>query len=86
VDYFVRGVPDGGAVAARGLWSEAGEAVALLRFSADGSLVRAELIAPPSREMDAVASALRFRAPDEVLAVYAEERGIRIERFEVKAG
>ena len=86
VDYFVRGVPDGGAVAARGLWSEDGEAVALLRFAADGSLVRAELIAPPSREMDAVASAVRFRAPDEVLAVYAEERGIRIERFEVKAG
>ena len=22
VDYFVRGVPDGGAIAARGLWSE----------------------------------------------------------------
>jgi hypothetical protein len=36
--------------------------------------------------MDAVASAVRFRAPDEVLAVYAEERGIRIERFEVKPG
>jgi hypothetical protein len=85
VDYFVRGLPDGGAIAARGLWSEQGEAVALLRFMADGSLVGAELIAPPSREMDAVASAVRFRAPDEVLAVYAEERGIRIERFEVKA-
>ena len=85
VDYFVRGVPDGGAVAAMGLWSEEGEAVALLRFGADGSLARADLIAPPSREMDAVASAVRFRAPDEVLAVYAEERGIRIDRFEVKA-
>ena len=60
--------------------------MALLRFAADGALVRAELIAPPSREMDAAASAVRFRAPDEVLAVYAEERGIRIERFEVKAG
>jgi hypothetical protein len=84
VDYFVRGLPDGGAIAARGLWSEAGEAVALLRFAADGSLVRAELIAPPSREMDAAASTVRFRAPDEVLAVYAEANGIRIERFEVK--
>jgi hypothetical protein len=84
VDYFVRGLPDGGALAARGLWSEAGEAVAMLRFAADGSLVRAELIAPPSREMDAVASAVRFRAPDEVLAVYADARGVRIERFEVK--
>ncbi len=84
VDYFVRGLPDGGALAARGLWSEDGEAVALLRFAADGLLVRAELIAPPSREMDATASAVRFRAPNEVLAAYADANGIRIERFEVK--
>jgi hypothetical protein len=34
--------------------------------------------------MDAAASAVRFRAPDEVLAVYADARGIRIERFEVR--
>jgi hypothetical protein len=85
VDYFVRGLPDGGAVAARGLWSDQGEAVALLRFSVDGALVTAELIAPPSREMDAAASAVRFRAPDEVLAVYTEAHGIRIDRFEVKS-
>jgi hypothetical protein len=85
VDYFVRGLPDGGAIAARGLWAEKGEAVALLRFAADGSLILAELIAPPSREMDAAASAVRFRAPDEVLAVYAGARGIRIERFEVRS-
>jgi hypothetical protein len=85
VDYFVRGLPDGGAVAARGLWSDQGEAVALLRFGADGGLITAELIAPPSREMDAAASAVRFRAPDEVLAVYTEAHGIRIDRFEVKS-
>ena len=84
VDYFVRGLPDGGAIAARGLWSETGEAVALLRFAADGALVSAELIAPPTHEMDAAASAVRFRAPDEVLAAYAGEHGIRIERFEVE--
>ena len=84
VDHFVQGLPDGGAVAARGLWSEEGEAVALLRFAADGSLVTARLIAPPTREMDAAASTVRLRAPSEVLAVYAEDRGIRIERFEVK--
>ena len=58
--------------------------MALLRFAADGSLVTAQLIAPPTREMDAAASTVRFRAPDEVLAVYADDRGIRIERFEVK--
>ncbi len=84
VDYFVRGLPDGGAIAARGLWSETGEAVALLRFTAGGALASAELIAPPTHEMDAAASTVRFRAPDEVLAVYADERGIRIERFEVE--
>jgi hypothetical protein len=84
VDYFVRGLPDGGAIAARGVWSEAGEAVALLRFDAGGALASAELIAPPTHEMDAAASTIRFRAPDEVLAVYADERGIRIERFEVE--
>lgn len=85
VDYFVKGLPDGGAIAARGLWSESGEAVALLRFEADGALVRADLIPPPTHEMDAAASAVRFRAPDEVLVAYANERGFRIERFEVKA-
>jgi len=84
VDYFVRGLPDGGAIAARGLWAETGEAVTLLRFTAGGALASAELIAPPTHEMDAAASTVRFRAPDEVLAVYADERGIRIERFEVE--
>jgi hypothetical protein len=86
VDYFARGTPDGGAIAARGLWSEDGEAVALLRFAADGSLVWADLIAAPTHEMDAAASAVRFRGPDEVLAVYADARGIRIERIEVRSG
>jgi hypothetical protein len=85
VDYFVRGLPDGGAIAARGLWSGSGEAVALLRFRANGSLATAELIAPPSREMDAAASSVRFRAPDEVLVAYTNAKAFRIERFEVEA-
>ena len=83
VDYFVRGLPDGGAIAARGLWSESGSAVALLRFAADGSAVVADVIAPPTQEMDAASSTVRFRAPDEVLVAYADERAFRIERFEV---
>jgi hypothetical protein len=83
VDYLVRGLPDGGAIAARGLWSEQGEAVALLRFTADGSIASASLIAAPSHELDAAASAVRFRTPDEVLAVYTSAHGIRFERFEV---
>jgi hypothetical protein len=84
VDYFVRGLPDGGAIAARGLWSESGSAVALLRFAADGSIVVADVIAPPTQEMDAASSTVRFRAPDEVLVAYGDERAFRIERFEVK--
>jgi hypothetical protein len=85
VDHLVRALPDGGAIAARGVWSEAGEAVMLLRFAADGSVLRSDLIEPPTREMDAAASAVRFRPPDEVLVAYANEEGFRIERFEVKA-
>ena len=85
VDYFVRGVPDGGAVAARGIWAEGREAVALLRFAADGSLTSASFIEAPSHDVDAAASAVRFRAPDEVLAIYTEAAGVRIDRFEVRS-
>jgi hypothetical protein len=84
VDHFVRGLPDGGAIAARGLWSESGSAVALLRFAADGSVVAADVIAAPTQEMDAASSTVRFRAPDEVLVVYGDDRELRIERFEVE--
>jgi hypothetical protein len=83
VDYFVNGTPDGGAIAARGLWSESGSAVALIRFAADGSIVVADVIAPPTQEMDAASSTVRFRAPDEVLVAYGDDRGFRIDRFEV---
>ncbi len=83
VDYFVVGLPDGGAVAARGLWAEGHEAVALLRFSAEGAVASATLLPPPSHEQEAAQSTVRFRAPDEVLEVVAEPSGIRIDRFEV---
>jgi hypothetical protein len=85
VDHFVQGLPDGGAIAARGLWSGSGEAVALLRFRADGTLATADLVPPPTREMDAAASGVRFRAPDEVLVAYTNGKAFRIERFEVRA-
>jgi hypothetical protein len=84
VDYFVRGLPDGGAIAARGLWSESGSAVALLRFDPDGSIEVADVIAPPTQEMDAASSTVRFLAPDEVLVAYGDDRAFTIERFEVK--
>ena len=83
VDHFVRALPDGGAIAARGVWAEGREAVALLRFAADGALAGASLIEAPSHEMDAAASAVRFRAPDEVLVFRSARDGVRIERYEV---
>lgn len=85
VDHFVRALPDGGAIAARGVWAEGREAVALLRFSADGALGGASLIGAPSHEMDAAASGVRFRAPDEVLVFRSGRDGVRIERYEVTA-
>jgi hypothetical protein len=83
VDHFVRALPDGGAVAARGVWTEGHEAVALLRFAADGRLVDASLIEAPSHEMDAAASSVRFRAPNEVLVFRTDLEGVRIDRYEV---
>jgi hypothetical protein len=83
MDHFVLALPDGGAIAAHGLWSEHGQGVAILRFEADGSLATASLIDPPSGEMDAAASGVRFRAPDEVLVLRSGRDGIRIERYEV---
>jgi hypothetical protein len=83
VDHLVRALPDGGAIAARGVWADGHEAVALLRFAPDGELVDASLIASASHEMDAAASSVRFRAPDEVLVFRAGSEGVRIDRYEV---
>jgi hypothetical protein len=84
VDHFVAALPDGGAIAARGVWGPSGrQALALLRFASDGSIEEASLVAPPSDEMDAPASAVRSRAPGEVLVFRTDARGIRIERYEV---
>jgi hypothetical protein len=85
VDHFVRALPDGGAIAAHGVWSDHRQGVALLRFRADGSLVTASLIEPPSSEMDAAASAVRYREPNEVLVFRSGRDGVRIERYEVTA-
>lgn len=83
VDHLVRALPDGGAIAARGVWAEGHEAVALFRFASDGALLTASLVAAPTHEMDAAASSVRFRAPDEVLVFRADPDGVRIDRYEV---
>lgn len=85
VDHLVRALPDGGAIAAHGVWAEDGQGVALLRFAAAESLPTASLIEAPSSEMDAAASAVRFREPDEVLVFRSGSNGVRIERYEVTA-
>jgi hypothetical protein len=83
VDHFVETLPDGGAIAARGVWAEGHEGVAILRFSANGALAAATLVAPPSHEMDAAASAVRYRAQGEVLVFRSGAVGVRIDRYEV---
>ena len=83
VDHFVRALTDGGAIAAHGVWSEEGQGVMLFRFDVDGSLAAASLIEPPSSEMDAAASGVRFREPNEVLVFRSGPDGVRIERYEV---
>ena len=57
--------------------------MAVLRFGPDGDLLETSLVAAPTHEMDAAASAVRFRAPDELLVFRAEPKGVRIDRYEV---
>ncbi|HET9671423.1 MAG TPA: hypothetical protein VFQ40_01070 [Actinomycetota bacterium] len=83
LDHLVRGLPDGGAIAAHGLWADGHQGVAILRFAADGSLATASLVEPPTGEMDAAASTVRFRDPNEVLVFRSGTDDVRIDRYEV---
>jgi hypothetical protein len=82
-DYFVRPLPDGGAVAARGLWDATHYAVALLRFDPAGSIEAFSLLPEPSAHQAARFSTVRFAAPDRVLVAIDRPRGVVIEGFEV---
>jgi hypothetical protein len=82
-DYFVRPLPDGGAVAARGLWDATHYAVALLHFDAAGSIEAFSLLPEPSAHQAARFSTVRFAAPDRVLVAIDRPRGVVVEGFEV---
>ena len=81
--YFVRPLPDGGALVARGLWDDVHFEVGVLRFDARARIVAFSRLPEPSIQQSARLSTVRFRGPGEVLAVYADERAVTIERFEV---
>jgi hypothetical protein len=83
-DYFVRPLPDGGAVAARGLWDATHFGVALLRFDALGRVVSSSLLPEPSHHQAARLSTVRFRSPGEVLVAVDRPHGVAILRFEVR--
>jgi hypothetical protein len=81
--YFVRPLPDGGALVARGLWDDVHFEVGVLRFDARARIVAFSRLPEPSIRQSARFSTVRFREPGEVLAVYADDRAVTIERFEV---
>jgi hypothetical protein len=82
-DYFVHPMADGGAIVARGLWDEAHFVVAILRFDPTARIVGVSRLPEPTIQQAARSSTVRFRAPGEVLAVYANDRAVTIDRFEV---
>jgi hypothetical protein len=83
-DYFVRPLPDGGALVAKGLWDETHFGVGVFRFDAAGRVASFDLLPEPSAEQAARYSTVRFRAPGEVLVAIADDRGVHIDRFEVR--
>lgn len=83
-DYFVRPLPDGGAIVAKGLWDATHFGVGLFRFGASGQIVSFDLLPEPSTEQAARYSTVRFLAPDQVLLAVADDRGVHIDRFDVR--
>lgn len=83
-DFFVRPVPDGGAVVARGLWDDTHFGVGLIRLGATGRVRSFALLPAPSYRMDGRYSTVRYRNPREVLMAVDHGTGLRIDRFEVR--
>lgn len=83
-DYLVRPLDDGGAVVAKGLWDETHFGVGLFRFDAAGRIASFDLLPEPSAEQAARYSTVRFRSPGEVLVAFADDRGVHIDRFQVR--
>jgi hypothetical protein len=83
-DYFVRPLPDGGAVAARGLWDGTHSGIGILRFDATGEVASFGLLPEPSIRMAAHASVVRFAGDRGVYVAFDEDDALRIDRFEVR--
>ncbi|HLB61987.1 MAG TPA: hypothetical protein VJN50_04540 [Actinomycetota bacterium] len=83
-DYFVEPMAGGGALAARGLWDDSHFGIGLFRLDAAGRVLGFSLLPEPSTRQAARYSTVRFRPPGDVLVVFEDHRGIRIERYEVR--
>ena len=82
-DYFTVPLPDGGALVAQGLYAPGHNVVGILRLDRSGRLVSFTRLPEPSFRQDARWSTVRWRDPDEVLVIYEDPQGVRIDRFEV---
>jgi hypothetical protein len=85
-DYFVRALPDGGALAARGVWDDAHFGVVLVRFDVTGAVRGSALLPAPTPHMAAPFSTVRFLGPGAVAVAVDDGRGMRIDRFSVGGG
>lgn len=82
-DYFTHPLPDGGAVVAQGLYAPGHNVVGILRLGPTGSLLAFHRLPEPSFRQDARWSTVRWRDPGDVLVIYEDPQGVRIDRFEV---
>jgi hypothetical protein len=83
-DYFVRPLPDGGALLARGVWDATHFGVLLIRFDAAGAAVASDLLPEPTPRMVAPYATVRFLGDGTVAMAVDDGRGIRIDRFTVR--
>jgi hypothetical protein len=82
--FLARSLPDGGALVVRSLWTTRRNAYAVMRLGPDARIESFMLLRHTTLEQNATLSTVRFRAPDEVLAVYSNTRGVRVDGFEVR--
>jgi len=82
-DYFVRPLPDGGALAVQGLWDETHFAIAAVVFDAAGTVRRFTLLPEPTTRMAAPFSTVRFEPGGAVLLARDAGDGMRLDRFGV---
>jgi hypothetical protein len=83
-DYLVRPMPDGGAIAVRGLWDQTHYGIAVMRFDAAAKLASFSLLPAPSTRMAAHTSVVRYQAPGRLFVAFDEGDAIRIDRFDVR--